>query len=265
MTNNMMRAAGGIAILYAARRYYRNWGTTKEECSMYLPGDELIHGPSVQSTEGIWIDAPPAAVWPWLAQIGQDRGGLYGGTVENLIGLHYDNADRIHPEWQHLAAGDTVRLAPTGWMGLRHGLTLEVDQIVDESTLVLRGTPPGMPWEMVWSFHLPARWQDRCRVLIRTRMRLRHPGEVLGVELAGPLIALVTRRMLVGIKRRVADVPMPMRDPANAVLGGPLIDEIEVPGVLHPSHNGTTEDPTPRQASAKTSSKPATRQSKNTS
>ncbi|MCH9734788.1 MAG: SRPBCC family protein [Actinomycetia bacterium] len=205
MTKHMVRIAGAAAVLYAARRYYRNWGTTKEECTMSLPGDELIRRPAVQSTEGIWIDAPPAAVWPWIAQIGQDRAGLYGfETLENLIGLDYDNADRIHPEWQLLTPGDTVRLAPMGWMGLRDGITLEIAQVVDESTLVLRGTRPGFPWETVWSVHLIPRWQDRCRVLVRTRTRLRHPGEVLGVELAGPLIALVTRGLLLGIKRRVA-------------------------------------------------------------
>ena len=245
MTNKMVRFAGAIAVLYTARRYYRNWGTTKEECSMTLPGDELIRGPSVKSTEGIWIDAPPAAVWPWLAQIGRDRGGLYGfGTVENLIGLGYDNADRIHPEWQHVVVGDTVRLAPRGWLGLRHGLTLNVEQVVDESTLVLRGTRPGMPWETVWSFHLLPRWQDRCRFLVRTRTGLRHPGEVLGVELAGPVTALLTRGLLLGIKHRVADVAMPMRDPANAILGGPLIDGGSPPASGRPT-TGPTMDPAP--------------------
>ena len=227
MTGNVVRVAGAIALLYAARRYYRNWGTTKEECRMSLPGDELIRRPAVQSTEGVWIDAPPAAIWPWLVQIGQDRGGLYSfGTVEKLIGLDYDNADRIHPEWHSLVPGDTIRLAPNGWMGLRHGITLTVGQVTDESTLVLRGTPPGFPWETVWSFHLLPRWQDRCRFLVRTRTRLRHPGEVLGVELAGPVTALVTRGLLLGIKRRVADIATPMRDPANAVLGGPLATEL---------------------------------------
>ena len=206
MTKYVVRVAGATALLYAARRYYRNWGTTKEECAMNLPGDELVRRPAVQSTEGIWIDAPPAAVWPWIAQIGQDRAGFYGfGKVENLIGLDYHNADRIHPEWQRLAPGDTVRLAPMGWMGLRHGITLEIEQVVEESTLVLRGSRPGFPWETVWSLHLLPRWQDRCRFVVRTRTRLRHPGEVLGVELAGPVVALVTRGLLLGIKRRVAE------------------------------------------------------------
>lgn len=209
MSKHVFRAAGVAALLYAARRYYRNWGTTKEECSMELPGDELVRGPAVQSTEGIWIDAPPAAVWPWIAQIGQDRAGLYGlESVEKLIGLGNgtgaDDPDRIHPEWQRLTPGDVVRLAPMGWMGLRHGIILEIEQVVDGQTLVLRGTRPGFPWETVWSLHVLPRWQDRCRLLIRTRARLRHPGELLGVELAGPVIALVTRGLLLGIKRRVA-------------------------------------------------------------
>lgn len=207
MSNDVFRLATAAAVLYAARRYYRNWGTTKEECRMNLPGDDLIRRPAVQSTEGIWIDAPPAAVWPWIAQLGLDRAGLYGsGRFQTLTALSASTVDddRIHPEWQHLAPGNTVRLAPMGWMGLRHGLTMEVVQVIDESTLVLRGSPPGFPWETVWSLHLSPRWQDRCRLLVRTRTRLRHPGEVLAVELAGPIVALVTRGLLLGIKRRVA-------------------------------------------------------------
>ncbi|WP_178361971.1 SRPBCC family protein [Mycolicibacterium hippocampi] len=230
MNNNMVRIVGAVTILWAARSYYRNWGTTKEECRMNLPGDELIRRPSVQSTEGIWIDAPPSDVWPWLVQIGLDRGGLYcSGIAEVLIGPDHAKADGIHHQWQHLAPGDTIRLTPSGWLGLRHGLTLTVDQVVDGSLLVLRGSRPGMPWDTVWSFHLLPRWEDRCRLLIRTRTRLRHPGEVLGVELAGPMVALLTRGMLLGIKHRA--------DPATPA-------------------GGRQDTPEP---SANTSSKPATR------
>ena len=57
------------------------------------------------------IDAPPEAVWPWLAQIGQDRGGFYSYEwLENLAGCRMRNADAIHPEWQHRDVGDTVML-----------------------------------------------------------------------------------------------------------------------------------------------------------
>lgn len=189
--------------LYAARRFYRNWGTTKDECQTPLPGDELIAEPATQTTEGIWIEAPAAAVWPWLVQIGQDRGGLYSfERLENLLGLKYRNADRIHPEWQHVAVGEQIRLAPRGWLGLRDGLALPVAQLVEGQSIVLRMAPPQLPWDGVWSFHLTADWEYRCRMLVRTRTRADAPGEALAGEAAGPVMSLITRGMLLGIKRR---------------------------------------------------------------
>jgi hypothetical protein len=208
MMRDVAHVAGVAALLYAARRYYRNWGTTKEECRSTLLGDELVGRPAVQSTEGVWINAPADAIWPWLVQMGQDRGGLYSyETLENMVGLHYRNADRIHPEWQRLVPGDVVRLAPRGWMGRRDGVALRVAQAIDNEAIVLRGTPPDFPWDAVWSFHLAPRWEDRCRLLVRTRARLRYPGEVVVTELAGPVTALVTRGMLLGVKRRVESLP----------------------------------------------------------
>ncbi len=82
-------------MLYCARRYYRNWGATKAECQMQLPGDTLVSDPAIQTTEAVDIDAPPSVVWPLLLQIGQG-----------------------HRDWQEPAVGDVVHLAPEGWMGL---------------------------------------------------------------------------------------------------------------------------------------------------
>ncbi|MBV8181622.1 MAG: SRPBCC family protein [Mycobacterium sp.] len=202
-TKRITRIAGVIAVLYAARRYYRNWGTTKEECQVRLPGDELVGEPVLQATEAVWIDAPPSAIWPWLLQMGQDRGGLYSyQALENVVGLRFRNANRVHPEWQQLAVGDVVRLAPEGWLGLREGLTLRVEAIAPERSIVLRSMPPNLP-NAVWSFHLQPHWDHHSRLLARARVGLRHPGEVFAMELARPAIALMTRGVLVGIKRRV--------------------------------------------------------------
>ncbi|MFM9035260.1 MAG: SRPBCC family protein [Mycobacterium sp.] len=202
-------AAAGAGLL-AARQYYRNWGTTKEECATALPGDELVGEPAVQTTEGIWIDAPAAGVWPWLVQMGQDRGGLYSyEKLENLFGLKRRNADRIHPEWQQLAVGDVVRLVPRGWMGLREGIALPVVELIEGRSIVLRMLPPDVPMDGVWSFHVRALWEDRCRLLVRTRSRMRVPGEALGAEAAGPVMALMTRGMLLGVKRRAEQSSQP--------------------------------------------------------
>jgi len=189
-----------LAMLYGARRYYRNWGTTKAECQMQLPGDTLVADPAIQTTEALYIDGQSSAVWPWLLQMGQDKAGFYGG----LAGLrHYDD-DRIHPEWQRLAVGDVVRLSSQGRMGLPGGLTLSVAAIVPEKCIVLT-TKAGEDsrWNVVWSFHLQPHWEDRVRLLTRARIALRHPGEVFVMELARPIVAFSTRGLLLGIKHRV--------------------------------------------------------------
>ncbi|CAN5851911.1 hypothetical protein BH09ACT7_BH09ACT7_32650 [soil metagenome] len=196
-------AAGAVLLLYGARRYFRNWGTTKDECEMRLPGDELMKRPLLQSTEGVSIELSAAEVWPWLVQMGQGRGGLYGyERLENSFGLQHRNADRIHPEWQKLDAGDVIRLAPRGWLGISEGVALTVAEVIPGEAIVLHVVPPALPWETVWSFHLVPHWNDRCRLLVRTRVGLRHPGEVLLAELASPVTALMTRGMLLGIRRR---------------------------------------------------------------
>ncbi len=209
-------AAGTALLLYCARRYFLNWGTTKQECRMRLPGDELMRQPALQTTEGVWIQRSAADVWPWLLQMGQDRGGLYSyEAVENLFQPRHRAPDRIHPEWQRLDDTDVVRLTPAGWIGLRRGIALSVAEVVDERTIVLRAAPPDLACETVWTFHLIPHGDDRCRLLIRTRVALRHPGEVLLAELAEPVTALATRGMLRGIRRRSEDADLGDRQPST--------------------------------------------------
>lgn len=186
-----------------ARRYYRNWGATKDECQTPLPGDEMIPDPAIVSTESVWIDATPEVIWQWLVQIGQDRAGLYSyQTLENLVGLDIRNADRIHPEWQQLEVGDVVRLVPKGWLGMREGLALPVAESSVNRYIVLREATPEMPWDAVWSFHIVPHWEDRCRLIVRSRQRRRSVADVIGAELCAPVTALMTRKMLLGIKFR---------------------------------------------------------------
>jgi hypothetical protein len=181
------------ASLYAARRYYRNWGATKEECQMRLPDDEMVGDPAIQVTEATWIDAPPSTIWPWLLQIGH---------VGDLIGLPADSAERVDSDFQQLVEGDFVRLIPKGLLGQRDGPSLRVESIIPGRRIVLRTASPNLP-EAIWSFHLQPHWTNHTRLLARARVGLRHPGEVFAAELARPVIALLTRAVLVGIKRRV--------------------------------------------------------------
>lgn len=202
-SNRMTKAVVVVGLLYAARRYYRNWGTTKGECKARLPGDEMLGEPVIQVTEAIWIDSPPAVIWPLLLRMGQGRGGRdTRRALQNVAGLQVQESERGGPEWKPLAVGDTLRLKPDGWMGLRDGLALRVEAITPERDVVLRAISPNLP-NVVWSFQLQPHWATHTRLLARARVGLRRPGEVVAVELARPAIALLIRKVLLRIKGRV--------------------------------------------------------------
>jgi hypothetical protein len=42
-----------------------------------MPGDMQVTLPSYEAALGVTIEAAPAAIWPWLKQMGYRRGGLY--------------------------------------------------------------------------------------------------------------------------------------------------------------------------------------------
>jgi hypothetical protein len=83
---------------------------------MPLPGDEVAL--VATSTRSITINAPSSEIWQWLMQVGRDRAAFYSyDWLENLLGVDYHNADRIHPDWQHIAPGELVEGTSDGYLG----------------------------------------------------------------------------------------------------------------------------------------------------
>jgi len=70
---------GGPVAAYTllARRWQLRWGTTDKESEEQLPGDDLIENADITATRAITIRASADQVWPWIAQLGQGRGGFY--------------------------------------------------------------------------------------------------------------------------------------------------------------------------------------------
>jgi hypothetical protein len=92
------------AYLAVGRPLMLHWGAT---CA------ELRAEPAAHSTRAVTVEAPPEAVWPWLAQLGQDRAGFYSYEwLENLAGCEMHNADAVHPEWQRREPGQIIPLHP---------------------------------------------------------------------------------------------------------------------------------------------------------
>ncbi len=157
-------SAGLVAMIAAARTA----GTTPDEPGRELPGDELLPDASIVTTRATTIAAPPAAVWPWLVQMGYHRGGWYAvDALERMIGagdfLTGDSADRIVEELQNLAVGERVPL--------NDRMHLVVARFDPGSALVL--ALPDQPLEWIWSFVLEPVGDGSTRLLIRTRIAAR--------------------------------------------------------------------------------------------
>jgi hypothetical protein len=160
-----------------------------------MPGDEIIVNPNHTATHAVTVDAPPDDIWPWLVQMGYQRGGLYSyDWLDRLVGfLDRPSATDILPEFQHLAAGDKIRLGP------REELT--VTAMEASRTLVLSYNAHGMDW--VWQFGLYP--LDDVRTRLVTRGIERTPNTVgarLGMLFMEPAAFIMTRRMLLGLKQR---------------------------------------------------------------
>lgn len=191
--------AGMVASAVACRRFYLRWGATDAEVDGGLPGDDFVPAADLQATRAISIMAAVDSVWPWLAQMGQRRGGLYSyDFLENLAGLDIHSADRIHPEWQDIKAGDRFHLAPAD------SADLEVGFVNKGSALVLRvppGSPPG-PFDFSWAFILRPEPGGTTRLLVRERYAYRRWWTRFVVEAVEVASFIMSWRMLQGIKSR---------------------------------------------------------------
>jgi hypothetical protein len=144
----------------------------------------------------VTINARPEDIWPWLMQMGYQRGGLYSyDWLDRVFGfLDRPSATRILPEFQHLSAGDTI---PVG-----HGAQWPVAAIEPRRALVLdMRKQSGFDW--VWQFGLYAIDERRTRFVSRSQVRPRTIWAwLVTVSAIEPSGFLMTRRMLLGLKQR---------------------------------------------------------------
>jgi hypothetical protein len=194
-TRTLAAAATGLAVgavLYRKllREPILTWGATKAEAAARLPGDELLEDADGVATRAITIDAPPAAVWPWIAQMGPSpRGGAYTyDSIENLLGLDMHSADTILSDFQHPEIGD----------GFGFGANRMSYAIVEpERVLAIRSGDGN--W--VWTFVLDEE-DGKTRLVSRNRFRLPTLRDRIGMIPMEPASLVMERKMLRGIKER---------------------------------------------------------------
>jgi hypothetical protein len=187
-------AAVSAAAAFLYRRFLRQpiltWGAAADEAAARLPGDELLENADGVATRAVTIDAPPSAVWPWIAQMGPSpRGGAYTyDWIENLLGLNMHSADRILPDYQHPQVGD----------GFGYGTNKMSFKIVDPEHVLATQSADG---NWVWTFVLEEQ-DGRTRLISRNRFRLLKLKDKIAMIPMEPGSLIMERKMLYGIKQR---------------------------------------------------------------
>ena len=190
------------------RPWHQRWGATNAEVRAILAGDDLIAATG-QVTHAITINAPPEKVWPWLMQIGQDRGGFYSYTLlEHLVGCEMPKVEHIVPQWRLRGTGETV------WFGTPRrfkGQAFMVAAVVEpHKAFVMVGAPD---WKKIqagdrghggsWGFVIEPVDASHSRLIARLRGGTPASlwARIVGATFWDPAHFIMERKMLRTIKR----------------------------------------------------------------
>lgn len=195
-----IRAEVMVAILLALymgvfRPWHQRWGATDAEVALGIPGDSLVAEPQEVTTRAITIRARPEHVWPWLAQMGWRRGGLYSyDWLDQLFGvLDRPSADTLLPVLGSIEAGDTIPVGGSaGW---------PVALARPNDVLLLDIRQQGA--HVTWAFKMYPVSATETRLVMRVRARLpRRWSTPLIIAILDPAEFIMVRRQLIGIRER---------------------------------------------------------------
>jgi hypothetical protein len=183
------------------RPWHMRWGATEAEVAGSMPGDDIVPRAQFNATRSVTIDATPARVWPWIAQLGYRRGGFY--TYDQVDNGGEPSADRIIDEYQDLKVDDEIPM----WHE-SHGLSIayKVDSLKmpDWMLWVHRPHEDEDP-DSTWSWRLNELPTGRTRLV--TRMKQDYRWQAPRLALFNLVLMefgdfAMERRMLNGIKVR---------------------------------------------------------------
>ena len=184
-----------VMVIVALMPWMDRWGATTDEIGACLPGDELVPAPRYVYSRVVTVNATPENIYPWLVQMGAERGGMYTYSwfETNILRCELINADRIHEEWQGLKVGDKVKMCPGNWGPPAY----EVALLIPNQAVVVGHQENGR-WSDVWQFVLVPQADGTTRLVARGRDT--KTGTIWDVIRPGQFI--MERGMLLGIKER---------------------------------------------------------------
>jgi hypothetical protein len=190
----------GLAVLVviaiaALMPWMDRWGATSEEIHSAFPGDELVSSPRYVYNRVVTINATPDEIYPWLVQMGAERGGMYTYSwfETNILRCELINADRLHEEWQGLKVGDKVKMCPGDWGPPAYEVAL-----LESNHAIVLGHQENGKWSDVWQFILVPQADGTTRLVARGRDT--KTGTLWDMIRPGQFI--MERGMLLGIRER---------------------------------------------------------------
>lgn len=194
------RLIGGLVLTvgywFGVRRRFSRWGgATPEELARPMAGDALLPDYTDVSTGAITVNAPPEHIWPWLVQMGYQRGGLYSyDWLDRLFGfLDRPSETRILPEFRHIAVGDKIP-----WD--RRGTTMTVELVEPLRALAL-SMRIGKSFVWIWQFGLYPIDDERTR-FVQRGMEFVPKNPVWFERVHEPTAFIMTRRFMLNVKQR---------------------------------------------------------------
>jgi len=178
---------------------------------MELPSDDLVRNIKGWYNHAITINAAPADVWPWILQLGQNKGGFYSyELLENVGGCKIHNANEIVPAFLDTIVGDKVAMRPQGAsylvsaidphraLVLRLRVNLQTQETVD-STQPL----PEKYQDSSWVFFLEEINEGNTRLISRSRNDWNKSKiNTIFYGILGAISLAMDRKTLKGIKKR---------------------------------------------------------------
>jgi hypothetical protein len=185
----------GVIAVVLLMPWMDSWGASPQEVSASLPGDELVLSPNIGYTRAISVNASPEQIYPWIVQIGAEKGGWYSYEwfETSVLRCQNTNADRIHEEWQGLKVGDKVKMCPDENMPPAYLVAR-----MDPDHAIVLGHKDGNKWVEVWQFVLLPQEDGTTRLVIRSRSEM--GGWFWNVIRPGEFIMM--RGMVLGIRER---------------------------------------------------------------
>jgi hypothetical protein len=148
---------------------------SRDEQKRHMPADSIVPDPMATLTNAITIDAPPAQVWPWIAQLGAGRAGWY--SYDWIDNGGRASATRILPEYQHVTPGDIVPSVP----GTKDAFIVSWAEPARDFVLIVPNGIVGRS-RVSWEYLLEPISKSRTRLIARGRVSRDWPGRAQGPE-----------------------------------------------------------------------------------